>query len=123
MGLFAWDFGFAAVSAYRGGEGVKIRNVRLPAYYSHVVAPVTAYIAKDARLREWIEADRQWLRQLQHLSVAARAWNDVGRPDGELYRGARLEAAIEAKLCTTESNIDSMPPRERKIARASRKST
>jgi hypothetical protein len=54
--LFAWDFGFAAVSGYRGEKGVKIRNVRLPAYYSHVVAPVTAYIAKDARLREWIDA-------------------------------------------------------------------
>lgn len=54
--LFAWDFGFEAVSAYRGEKGVEIRNVRLPAYYSHVVAPVTAYLAKDARTREWIDA-------------------------------------------------------------------
>ena len=36
------------------------------------------------------------MTQLQHLSAAARAWDDGGRPDGELYRGSRLEAAIEA---------------------------
>lgn len=54
--LFAWDFlGFAAVSAYRGDKGVRIRNVSLPAHYSHVVAPVTAHFPKDAQMRDWID--------------------------------------------------------------------
>ena len=48
------------------------------------------------RLRGWLEADRRWLAQLQHLTTATRAWADAGRIDSELYRGSRLEAVIEA---------------------------
>ncbi len=48
------------------------------------------------RLREWLEADRRWLAQLQHLATATRSWNEALRPDGELYRGSRLEAVLEA---------------------------
>ena len=47
------------------------------------------------RLREWLEADRRWLGQLQHLATATRTWEEAGRTDGELYRGSRLEAVIE----------------------------
>ncbi len=49
-----------------------------------------------ARLREWLEADRRWLAQLQHLAAATRTWDEAGRIDSELYRGSRLEAVIEA---------------------------
>jgi DNA-binding SARP family transcriptional activator/outer membrane protein assembly factor BamB/energy-coupling factor transporter ATP-binding protein EcfA2 len=55
-----------------------------------------ALLTRWARLAEWIEEDRQWLRQLQQLSGAAAAWEERGRNDADLYRGARLEAAIEA---------------------------
>jgi DNA-binding SARP family transcriptional activator/tRNA A-37 threonylcarbamoyl transferase component Bud32/outer membrane protein assembly factor BamB len=55
-----------------------------------------ALLTRWARLVDWVSDDRRWLTQLQHLSVAARAWDDAGRSDGELYRGVRLEAAIEA---------------------------
>ncbi|HEX5095754.1 MAG TPA: WD40 repeat domain-containing protein, partial [Acidimicrobiia bacterium] len=55
-----------------------------------------ALLTHWSRLRDWVEADRQWLRQLQHLALATHTWDDAGRPDAELYRGARLEAAIEA---------------------------
>jgi class 3 adenylate cyclase/WD40 repeat protein/tRNA A-37 threonylcarbamoyl transferase component Bud32 len=48
------------------------------------------------RLHAWLDEDRQWVRQLQHLATAARSWDSSGRPDGELYRGPRLEAAIES---------------------------
>ncbi len=48
------------------------------------------------RLREWLDADRRWLAQLQHLATATRTWDEGGRPDGELYRGSRLEAVLEA---------------------------
>jgi WD40 repeat protein len=55
-----------------------------------------ALLTRWSRLAEWLDEDRRWLTQLQHLSGAARAWHDAGRPDAELYRGSRLEAAIEA---------------------------
>ena len=49
------------------------------------------------RLRAWLDEDRQWVRQLQHLATSARSWDASGRPDSELYRGARLDAAIESQ--------------------------
>ena len=55
-----------------------------------------ALLARWPRLAEWIDEDRQWLNQLQHLAGAARTWNDSGRGTAELYRGARLESALEA---------------------------
>ncbi|MEP7112166.1 MAG: BTAD domain-containing putative transcriptional regulator [Ilumatobacteraceae bacterium] len=55
-----------------------------------------ALLANWPRLREWLEADRRWLAQLQHLATATRAWNETLRPDGELYSGSRLEAVLEA---------------------------
>jgi len=55
-----------------------------------------ALLARWPRLGTWLDEDRHWLVRLQHLSTAARAWDDANRGDAELYRGARLEAAIEA---------------------------
>ena len=55
-----------------------------------------ALLVRWSRLAAWIDDDQRWLAQLQHLSAAARAWDAGGRHDAELYRGARLEAAIEA---------------------------
>ena len=55
-----------------------------------------ALLTRWSRLVGWVDEDRRWLAQLQHLSAAARAWDEAGRGDGELYRGVRLEAAIEA---------------------------
>ncbi|HEY0869781.1 MAG TPA: hypothetical protein VGD55_05255, partial [Acidothermaceae bacterium] len=47
------------------------------------------------RLRSWLDEDIDGLRILQHLQVAADGWRAVGRPEEELYRGARLQAALE----------------------------
>lgn len=47
------------------------------------------------RLREWIEQDRQALVIRQQLGQAAMAWQASGGDQGELYRGARLAAALE----------------------------
>ena len=55
-----------------------------------------ALLANWARLREWLETDRRWIAQLQHLAAAARSWDEADRPDGELYGGSRLEAILEA---------------------------
>ena len=44
------------------------------------------------RLRDWVEADRTALARHEVLGEAARAWQDAGRQDDDLYRGARLAA-------------------------------
>lgn len=58
-------------------------------------------VAHEALLREWPRA-QAWLaedavgRELRlHLSDAARDWEARGREPGELYRGARLAAALD----------------------------
>jgi len=61
----------------------------------------TVQIAHEAlvrvwpRLRNWLDDDIDGQRILRHLSAAAEAWDTMGRPDGELYRGARLARALE----------------------------
>lgn len=45
------------------------------------------------RLRAWIEEDRGGLLARQHLEDAARAWDQAGRQETDLYRGTRLETA------------------------------
>ena len=55
-----------------------------------------ALLVRWSRLTAWIHDDERWLVHVQHLSAAARAWDAAGRHDAELYRGARLEASIEA---------------------------
>ncbi|MFF4036121.1 helix-turn-helix domain-containing protein [Streptomyces sviceus] len=47
------------------------------------------------RLRAWIEEDRERLRVHRNLTEAARAWQELGREEGALYRGSRLAAAQE----------------------------
>ncbi len=61
----------------------------------------TAQVAHEAlirewpRLREWLNEDRESLRIHRHLTRAAQAWEALGRDPGELYRGARLAAALD----------------------------
>ena len=47
------------------------------------------------RLREWLEEDVDGQRIHAHLAATADGWEQSGRPDSELYRGARLEQARE----------------------------
>ena len=54
-----------------------------------------ALIREWPRLREWLDEDRDGLRILRHLHTASREWEASGRPEAELYRGGRLEAAEE----------------------------
>ena len=53
------------------------------------------------RLRAWLDDDAAGVRILRHLSAAANGWDTLGRPSGELYRGARLDAALEWRATTT----------------------
>ncbi|HEU0213202.1 MAG TPA: BTAD domain-containing putative transcriptional regulator [Jiangellaceae bacterium] len=47
------------------------------------------------RLRGWLDDDVEGQRIFRHLAGAADAWESLGRPDSELYRGVRLTQAIE----------------------------
>jgi WD40 repeat protein/DNA-binding SARP family transcriptional activator len=54
-----------------------------------------ALLREWPRLRGWLEEDAQGRSIHRHLADAAREWNDRGRDPGDVYRGARLAAALE----------------------------
>ena len=47
------------------------------------------------RLRGWLEDDVEGQQVRHHLSGAADAWQALGRPSSELYRGVRLTRALD----------------------------
>jgi WD40 repeat protein/tRNA A-37 threonylcarbamoyl transferase component Bud32 len=54
-----------------------------------------ALLREWPRLREWIEEDTEGRRLRRHITQAATEWEAAGRDQGELYRGARLAAALD----------------------------
>jgi class 3 adenylate cyclase/WD40 repeat protein/energy-coupling factor transporter ATP-binding protein EcfA2 len=46
-------------------------------------------------LRRWLEEDREGIRLHRRLGDAARLWDAAGREPADLYRGTRLDAAVE----------------------------
>ena len=54
-----------------------------------------ALLREWPRLREWIEEDAEGRRLRRHITQAATEWDGAGRDPGELYRGARLAAALD----------------------------
>jgi WD40 repeat protein/tRNA A-37 threonylcarbamoyl transferase component Bud32 len=54
-----------------------------------------ALLREWPRLREWIDEDSVGRRLRHHITHAASDWDDAGRDQGELYRGARLAAALD----------------------------
>ena len=58
------------------------------------------------RLRAWLDDDTAGQRILRHLTASASGWEGLGRPDSELYRGGRLESALEYR---TSSRPDLTP--------------
>jgi len=53
--LIAWDLPGAGAS-YRPNGAAKVRNVELPAGYSHVMVAAAGPLAEDPAMREWINA-------------------------------------------------------------------
>lgn len=47
------------------------------------------------QLARWLEDDATGRAVRRHLAPAAREWEERGRPEDELYRGARLAAALD----------------------------
>ena len=62
----------------------------------------TVEIAHDAllaawpRLAGWVRDDQRWIVLLGTITSATRVWDEGGRLDPDLIRGARLEATLEA---------------------------
>ncbi len=54
-----------------------------------------ALLREWPRLRDWIDEDTEGRRLRHNLTQAATEWAAEGRDQGELYRGARLAAALE----------------------------
>jgi WD40 repeat protein/class 3 adenylate cyclase/tRNA A-37 threonylcarbamoyl transferase component Bud32/energy-coupling factor transporter ATP-binding protein EcfA2 len=52
-------------------------------------------IRKWPALRRWLDEDREGLRLHRRLGDAARLWEAGGREASDLYRGARLTAALD----------------------------
>jgi WD40 repeat protein/DNA-binding SARP family transcriptional activator len=65
------------------------------------VAEGTAEVAHEAllrdwpRLRAWLEDDAEGRNLHRHVTGSAFAWQEGGHDDGDLYRGARLTAALD----------------------------
>ncbi|MGW5240088.1 nSTAND1 domain-containing NTPase [Monashia sp. NPDC004114] len=57
-----------------------------------------ALLAHWPRLRGWLEERVLAAALLDHLDVASRAWHNAARPSTDLYRGARLQAALEWRV-------------------------
>jgi WD40 repeat protein/tRNA A-37 threonylcarbamoyl transferase component Bud32 len=54
-----------------------------------------ALLSEWPRLRGWIEEDAEGRRLRRHITQAATEWDVAGRDQAELYRGARLSAALD----------------------------
>ncbi|HEY5881976.1 MAG TPA: WD40 repeat domain-containing protein, partial [Nakamurella sp.] len=54
-----------------------------------------ALLREWPRLRGWLDEDAAGRRLRRHLTHAAREWDRSGRDASELYRGARLAAALD----------------------------
>ncbi len=74
----------------------------------------TAEIAHEAvfrewpRLREWIEEDRDAFRVLGQLRASAKLWSEQN-DDTVLFRGARLQAVVDALGVFEESRSAALP--------------
>ena len=75
-----------------------------------------ALLREWPRLRAWLQEDAEGRRVQRHLLQAAREWESAGRDPAELYRGARLTAALE---WTAERDAELSAP-EREFVAASR---
>ena len=80
-----------------------------------------ALLREWPRLRSWLEEDRDGRRLHHRVAAAAIDWDASGRDPTELYRGTRLEAALDwSTTHPGEANIhssgsSSTPPTPRTI--------
>ncbi|MEU6381615.1 hypothetical protein [Streptomyces sp. NPDC046909] len=77
-----------------------------------------ALITGWPRLKGWIEDNRELMREHRRLADAAQAWQESRCDPDALYRGARLERAVE--LFTDTGPGETLSTDERMFLRASR---
>ena len=75
-----------------------------------------ALLQEWPRYRTWLEEDRAGRRLHVHLTESSREWDAGGRDVGDLYRGARLAAALD----WSAQHSDELSPVEREFVGASR---
>ena len=86
-----------------------------------------ALLREWPRLRRWIEEDREAIIVLGHLRDAAASWDELERDPGALYRGARLEVALDVaegrsrRRSPSWSGSSSTPAGTRAIASSGRR--
>jgi len=57
LDFFAWDGpGLEGLKSFHASGKAEVRNVTLPAEYSHVFVPATADLARDPAMRAWLNA-------------------------------------------------------------------
>ena len=78
-----------------------------------------ALIREWPRYRGWLEEDRVGRRVEEHLRTSAREWKLRGGETADLYRGARLGAALE----WAGQHGDELSPPERQFLTASQRQT
>jgi WD40 repeat protein/DNA-binding SARP family transcriptional activator len=85
----------------RGGDRLERVLEALAEHRLITISAATVEVAHEALLREWprlrgwLEEDAEGRRVQRHLADAARDWDKRGRDPGDVYRGARLAAALE----------------------------
>lgn len=70
------------------------------------------------RLRNWLQESADGVRRMAALAGAAERWEADGQPAEDLYRGARLEAALELQA---SSAFDLTPVESRFLAESRRR--
>ncbi len=75
-----------------------------------------ALLREWPRLREWIAEDTEGRRLRRHITQAAVEWDRAGRDPAELYRGARLAAALDV----TSDDVFELNALEREFVASSR---
>ncbi|MEP7180098.1 MAG: BTAD domain-containing putative transcriptional regulator, partial [Pseudonocardiales bacterium] len=84
----AGDVSSSAVDALVTGRLLTVTLNRLE--LSH-----DALLERWPRLRAWLDERVAAAGLLEHLTAASGAWVAAGRPDSDLYRGLRLQAALD----------------------------
>jgi WD40 repeat protein/DNA-binding SARP family transcriptional activator len=74
-----------------------------------------ALLREWPRLRGWLEEDREQIVALGHLREAAASWDGLDHDPGALYRGARLDTALQL----ADRGARALPPLEREFLDAS----
>ena len=75
-----------------------------------------ALLREWPRLRTWLEEDSEGRKLHRHVTVSSRVWDEGGRDPADLYRGARLTAALE----WAETHQADLNDLEREFLRTSR---